>query len=107
MGNKILEIPYDYDGIMGVPITFLYKYCPSQFEIIGLSSKDNFGEVTRLHNNNYYNGYVRGKVTTRVESNLPLLTTPICGGTKCVRENSPDLYQLYWRIFIKRIKKDL
>ena len=28
-------IPSDYDGIMGVPITFLDKYCPEQFEIIG------------------------------------------------------------------------
>ena len=29
-------IPSDYDGIMGVPISFLDKYCPEQFEIIGL-----------------------------------------------------------------------
>ena len=28
-------IPSDYDGIMGVPITFVDKYCPEQFEIIG------------------------------------------------------------------------
>jgi len=28
-------IPNDYDGIMGVPISFLDKYCPEQFEIIG------------------------------------------------------------------------
>jgi len=28
-------IPSDYDGVMGVPITFLDKYCPEQFEIIG------------------------------------------------------------------------
>lgn len=31
-------IPKDYDGFMGVPITFLGKYCPEQFEIIGNSS---------------------------------------------------------------------
>ena len=30
-------IPSDYDGPMGVPITFLDKYCPEQFEIVGLS----------------------------------------------------------------------
>lgn len=30
------EIPCDYDGVMGVPITFLDKYNPEQFEIIGL-----------------------------------------------------------------------
>ena len=35
--SKTNEIPYDYDGYMGVPITFLQKYNPEQFEIIGLS----------------------------------------------------------------------
>ena len=30
-------IPRDYDGVMGVPISFLDKYCPEQFEIIGIS----------------------------------------------------------------------
>jgi hypothetical protein len=33
--NKTSDIPYDYDGIMGVPITFLDKYNPDQFEILG------------------------------------------------------------------------
>ena len=32
--SKVSEIPMDYEGVMGVPITFLYKYCPSQFEIL-------------------------------------------------------------------------
>lgn len=32
--NKTQDIPYDFDGIMGVPITFLDKYNPDQFEII-------------------------------------------------------------------------
>ena len=31
-------IPSDYDGVMGVPISFLDKYCPEQFEIIDISS---------------------------------------------------------------------
>ena len=33
--NKTADIPLDYDGVMGVPITFLDKYCPEQFEIVG------------------------------------------------------------------------
>lgn len=33
--DKTSDIPYDYDGIMGVPITFLDKYNPEQFEILG------------------------------------------------------------------------
>ena len=36
--NKTKDIPMDYDGVMGVPITFLDKYCPTQFEIVGLTS---------------------------------------------------------------------
>ena len=34
--SKCKNIPYDYDGVMGVPITFLNDYCPEQFEILGL-----------------------------------------------------------------------
>lgn len=34
--DKTTEIPYDYDGVIGVPITFLDKYCPEQFEIVDL-----------------------------------------------------------------------
>lgn len=33
--SKVKDIPVSYEGVMGVPITFLEKYCPFQFEIIG------------------------------------------------------------------------
>lgn len=36
--NKVSDIPCDYDGIMGVPISFLNKYNPNQFEIIWQAS---------------------------------------------------------------------
>ena len=36
--DKTSDIPYDYDGVMGVPITFLDKYNPEQFEIIWQAS---------------------------------------------------------------------
>lgn len=36
-------IPSDYDGVMGVPISFLIKYCPEQFEILGITAgRDEF-----------------------------------------------------------------
>ena len=35
--GKTADIPMDYDGLMGVPITFLDKYNPEQFEILGIS----------------------------------------------------------------------
>ena len=33
--SKVTDIPMDYDGAMGVPITFLEKYNPAQFEVLG------------------------------------------------------------------------
>ena len=32
--GRVSDIPYDYDGLIGVPITFLDKYCPEQFELV-------------------------------------------------------------------------
>ena len=39
--DKTKEIPADYDGVMGVPITFLNKYNPDQFEILGITDRQN------------------------------------------------------------------
>jgi hypothetical protein len=39
---KVADIPRDYDGVMGVPLTFLDKHNPDQFEILGLSGTDDF-----------------------------------------------------------------
>lgn len=33
--SKVTDIPVDYDGIMGVPVSFMSKYNPDQFEIVG------------------------------------------------------------------------
>ena len=38
--SKVTDIPMDYEGIMGVPITFLDKYCPTQFQIIKFRKGD-------------------------------------------------------------------
>ncbi|MEJ0021259.1 MAG: adenine-specific methyltransferase EcoRI family protein [Candidatus Doudnabacteria bacterium] len=37
--SKKLDIPQDYNSVMGVPITFLDKYNPEQFEIIGMAKR--------------------------------------------------------------------
>lgn len=37
--SKTGDIPCDYDGVMGVPITFLDKYCPDQFEILDTTER--------------------------------------------------------------------
>jgi len=43
-------IPSDYDGVMGVPISFLDKYCPEQFEILGMcENQDLYKLKTRTY----------------------------------------------------------
>jgi len=42
--SKVANIPVDYDGYMGVPITFLDKYNPEQFEIKGMSASAGYNE---------------------------------------------------------------
>lgn len=41
-------IPSDYDGVMGVPISFLDKYCPEQFEIVGLAPERSDTMINRV-----------------------------------------------------------
>ena len=51
--DKTADIPMDYEGVMGVPITFFDKYCPTQFEIVGLDRyvEDNPRYGHRFHIN--------------------------------------------------------
>ena len=49
--DKVKEMPMDYEGAMGVPITFLDKYNPEQFEIIGIDRvlvEEATGKVSRF-----------------------------------------------------------
>lgn len=56
--NKVADIPIDFDGVMGVPITFLDKYNPEQFEIIGLDryveDNPNYGKRFTLNDKETY-----------------------------------------------------
>lgn len=53
--DKTCEIPEDYDGVMGVPISFMDKYCPEQFEIIGNMAS------TQISDFNFGYPYITGK----------------------------------------------
>ncbi len=55
--NKVAEIPNDYKGIMGVPITFMDKYNPDQFEILGFMNTGEENKGIR------YNGTPHGRPT--------------------------------------------
>lgn len=50
--SRVCDIPCDYGGMMGVPITFLDKYCPDQFAILGRPENlDIYGLKTRVYTN--------------------------------------------------------
>ncbi|MCK6463078.1 MAG: adenine-specific methyltransferase EcoRI family protein [Candidatus Pacebacteria bacterium] len=52
--NRTQDIPIDYDGYMGVPITFMDKYNPDQFEILGIDRvlvEEISGKVSRFRIN--------------------------------------------------------
>jgi hypothetical protein len=59
--NKTADIPNDYDGVIGVPITFLDKYNPDQFEIIGQMV------TTKIDEYNFGYPYINGvKIYARI-----------------------------------------
>jgi hypothetical protein len=53
--NKVADIPVDYFGFMGVPITFIDKFSPNQFEIFGMAASAGYDpEVVGLEKNDNY-----------------------------------------------------
>jgi hypothetical protein len=74
--DKIKEIPMDYDGVMGVPVTFMDKYNPEQFEIIGLIAGNIKGmagiKSSSGKDGPYINGKLRyGRILIRNRKPLP------------------------------------
>lgn len=60
--SKTADIPYDYDGVMGVPITFMDKYNADQFELLGCSDNGAVNERYKLpHFKRHNEPYIGGK----------------------------------------------
>jgi hypothetical protein len=104
--SKVVEIPMDYDGVMGVPITFLDKYNPKQFEILGLSQKVGYGlQSTKLYDNYRevrQDGSETGSSGKKTNGNPVMEGRPEKGNY--YYDGTNYAYSLYGRIFIKRIK---
>lgn len=60
---KVANIPSDYYGIMGVPITFLDKYCPEQFKIVGFRKGDD-GKDLKLNGKSLFSRVLIQRTTT-------------------------------------------
>lgn len=62
--DRVIDIPKDYNGVMGVPITFLDKICLSQFELIGMSASwDESPKMKKIKTSNTkrHGPFVNGK----------------------------------------------
>ena len=87
-------IPNDYDGVMGVPISFLDKYCPEQFEIVGMcENEDLYGLKTKVYTTLECKDAYMQKFGKKGTYDLNASGVIICGGLK---------EKVYQRILIKR-----
>ena len=60
--DKVNDIPKDYDGVMGVPITFFGKYNPEQFEIVGTTENGLCDKALWIHPEEKHNEpFINGK----------------------------------------------
>ena len=84
--SKTSDIPCDYDGVMGVPITFLDKYNPDQFEIIGMAKR----------------GAGDPALKSRVYTKTDYPNYSDLNATPTLRRSDGTLYNTYPRILIKR-----
>jgi hypothetical protein len=100
--DKTKDIPMDYTGVIGVPITFIDKYNPEQFEIIGLgNSRDNFtpnkdyiNPKKVMKDNSKKNGNAINCVLAIESENKP-------EGIHYISENSKFLIAPYARILLR------
>lgn len=105
--SKTKDIPVDYNGVMGVPITFLDKYNPEQFEIVGIT-KTWFGGATKIYPKQIQvsiNGQ-KSKVTKLNDGATLKLATPPKNKTYYIVDNEYYI-QLYARVLIRRVGNKL
>ena len=94
-------IPSDYDGVMGVPVTFLDKHCPEQFEIVGIT-KTWFGAATKTYPEQVQvdaNG--KRKTVTKLNDGAVLKIDNPPNGATYYEVNGEKFIQTYPRILIR------
>ena len=102
--DKVVDMPCDYDGVMGVPITFLDKYNPEQFEIVALgTSREHYtpckqycGLITHKPNGTVIKG-------APINSTLAIRVTTAPQKGEYYSDNNGNLFvQPYARILIRK-----
>lgn len=102
--SRVENLPMDYDGVMGVPITFMDKYNPEQFEITGIT-KTWFGGASKIYPRQRQvdkNG--KKKEVTKLNDGATLEIKSGIDNQTYYEVNGKKYVQLYARILIKRRK---
>ncbi len=99
--SRTVDIPVDYDGVMGVPLTFLNKHNPDQFEIVGIA-KAPMGEPSKMYPPQVQvNSNGERSTVTKLNDGPALKVDTLLPG-KTYYEVEGEFYeQLYARILIK------
>lgn len=100
--GKLTDIPYDYMGLMGVPITYINKHNPEQFEIIGHARGESFdisAPVLYKYRDNKPTG---AKVGTHGDLYIPLKEGDKRPRVTYKDENGVEYKTVYSRYIIKR-----
>lgn len=107
--SLVKNIPSDYDGIMGVPISFLDKYSPEQFEILGATQRGCHDEVPDTKKYDDYwevkqSGQKTGSSGGKTNENANLVGND---GKKnyFINKDGRIIQSAYQRIFIRHKKK--
>ena len=94
-------IPSDYDGVMGVPITFLDKYCPEQFEILGIT-KTWFGGANKVYPEQIQiNSNGKESRVTKLNDGATLRLSEAPSGETYYIVNNRFYTQVYARVLIR------
>ena len=59
--DKVADIPMDYKGVMGVPISFIFSWNPEQFEVLGITNTGEKNPGIRLPNTEHGRPVIKGK----------------------------------------------
>lgn len=104
--GRVSDIPEDYFGIMGVPISYLQQHCPDQFEIVGISSSLDFFKPTVKYDSPLRHNLDGTTTRQHIAVNQTVTLghdTPPVGKLYCTANNTEKyLTSPYNRIFIKR-----
>ena len=107
--SLVKNIPSDYDGIMGVPVSILDKYSPEQFEILGATQRGCHDEVPDTKKYDDYwevrqNGQKTGSSGGKTNENADLVGND---GKKnyFINKEGRIIQSVYQRLFIKHKKK--